>query len=111
MKIDIVGVDKTLPTGWWVDPVMSFSQGYYQIKGDVHMYDNVFVRVSLFWNNGSLYAHITAYSFNDDYTKEWHEINRIVRLKNQKRRSIVTMRNAILTFQANHWFQLLYGEE
>lgn len=111
MKIDIAGVDKTLPTGWWVDPVMSFSQGYYIIKGDVNISDNLFVRVLLFWNKGTLFAHVTEYEFNDNGCKEFHDINRMLRLKNQKRRSVVTMRNAIRTFQGNHWFQLLYGEE
>lgn len=111
MKIDIVGVDKTLPTGWWVDPVMSFSQGYYHIKGDVHVFDTLFVRVLLFWKKGTLYAHITEYTFKDNLCKEFHDINRVLRLKNQKRRSIATMRNAIRTFQDKHWFNLLHGEE
>lgn len=111
MKMDIAAVDKTLPSGWWVDPVMSFSQGYYYIRGDVHVYDNLFVRVSLFWIKGTLYAHLTEYSFDKGTSKEWHEINRVLRLKNQKRRSIVTTRNAIRTFQDKHWLNLLYGKE
>lgn len=111
MKMDIAAADKTLPSGWWVDPVMSFLQGYYYIRGDVHVFDNLFVRVSLYWDKGTLFAHITLYSFNEDRSKEWHEINRVLRLKTQKRRSIVTMRNAINTFQDKHWLNMLYGKE
>lgn len=111
MKMDIAAVDKTLPRGWWVDPVMTFSQGYYLIKGDVHVSDNLFVRVLLFWNKGTLFARVTEYAFNDNGCKEFHDINRMLHLKNQKRRSIVTMRNAISTFQDKHWLNLLHGEE
>ena len=111
VKMDIAAADKTLPEGWWVDPAMSFLLGYYYIRGDVHVYDNLFVRVSLYWDKGTLFARITLYSFNEDQSKEWHEINRVLRLKNQKRRSVVTMRNAITTFQDKHWLNMLYGKE